>query len=424
MGDILIIVILIVINGLFSMSEVALISARKSRLTADAKSGDKGAETALALAEDPDKFLSTIQIGITLIGILTGLFSGAALSDILAEWLHSLGVSVHAAKPVAQIVIVVIVTYLSIVVGELLPKRIGLNASDRVARIMSRPMRWLSIVAMPAVWILSKSTAFLVKMFHLEHSSNTVTEDEIKSVIREGKDAGEVKDMEKDIMFRALVMGDEKVNSIMTHRIDLVVLDLSMSVQDIKHVIKENLHSSYPVYDEVREDIVGVVALKDLIFEICNDAFSLRDVVKPGVFMPETMFVYDALDMLKQSGAHCGMVCDEFGAVQGLVTLCDILGGLVGSVEVGTDEPFIVERVQDKGWLVDGQCPIYDFMSYFNLADNYVPSDYTTLAGLILENLKRIPKVGDVFEFHDLLLEIGDMDGARIDRVIVTKQPT
>lgn len=422
MGDIFIIVILIVINGLFSMSEVALISARKSRLTADAKAGDKGAKTALALAEDPDRFLSTIQIGITLIGILTGLFSGAALSDMLAEWLHSLGMSVSVVKPIAQVVIVAVVTYLSIVVGELLPKRIGLNASDRVARMMARPMKALSIVAMPAVWLLSKSTSALVKIFRLDRNSNTVTEDEIKSMILEGKDAGQVKDKEKDIMFRALVMGDEKVSSIMTHRIDLVVLDLSMSVDDIRNVIRESVHSCYPVYDKDREDVVGMVELKDLIFEIYNDNFSLNRVVKPGIFMPETMLVYDALDVLKQNSGHCGMVCDEFGAMQGLVTLCDILGGLVGSVEVGTDEPFIVERAQGNGWLVDGQCPVYDFMSYFNLDDNYVPSDYTTLAGLILEKLKRIPKAGDTFEFQDLLLEIGDMDGARIDCVIVTKQ--
>lgn len=423
MGDIIVIIILIIVNGLFSMSEVALISARKSRLSADAKAGDKGAKTALALAEDPDRFLSTVQIGITLIGILTGLFSGAALSDTLAQWLHSLGMSVHVVKPIAQTAIVVVVTYLSIVLGELLPKRIGLNASDRVARMMAQPMKLLSVMAMPAVWLLSKSTSVLVKIFGLDRNSNTVTEDEIKSVIREGKDAGQVKDMEKDIMFRALVMGDEKVSSIMTHRIDLVVLDLSMTAEAIRNVIRESIHSSYPVYDEEREDVVGIVELKDLIFEICNDSFCLRNVVKQGVFMPETMLVYDALDLLKQSGAHCGMVCDEFGAMQGLVTLCDILGGLVGSVEVGTDEPFIVERAQGNGWLVDGQCPIYDFMSYFNLDDNYVPSGYTTLAGLILEKLKRIPKVGDTFEFQDLMLEIGDMDGARIDRVIVTKQP-
>lgn len=196
MGDIIVIVILIIVNGLFSMSEVALISARKSRLSADAKAGDKGAKTALALAEDPDRFLSTVQIGITLIGILTGLFSGAALSDTLAQWLHSLGMSVHVVKPIAQTAIVVVVTYLSIVLGELLPKRIGLNASDRVARMMAQPMKLLSVIAMPAVWLLSKSTSVLVKIFGLDRNSNTVTEDEIKSVIREGKDAGQVKDME------------------------------------------------------------------------------------------------------------------------------------------------------------------------------------------------------------------------------------
>lgn len=269
MSDLIIIVILILLNGIFSMSEVALISARKSRLSSAAKKGSRNAATALRLAEEPDRFLSTVQIGITLIGILTGLFSGAALSGEFAAWLASFGFPAATAKAVAQTVIVIIVTYLSIVVGELFPKRIGLNASDRVAMAVARPMHFLSVLTLPAVWLLSRSTSLLVKLFGLNKESNRVTEEEIKSVIREGTDAGEVKDLEQDIMFRALAMGDQRVSSIMTPKIDLVTLDLGMSTERIKDVIRQDTHSCYPVYDSDHENIIGIVHLKDMIFDVC-----------------------------------------------------------------------------------------------------------------------------------------------------------
>ena len=340
MNDLIIIIALILLNGVFSMSEVALISARKPRLAAEARKGSKNARIALQLSEDPDSFLSTVQIGITLIGILTGLFSGAAFADDLAVHIRGFGIRMTTAKMLSQAVIVVAVTYLSIVVGELLPKRIGLNASYQVALVVARPMRILSVMTMPAVWLLSKSTSLLSGLLHIGKDGGKVTEEEIKSVIREGTHAGEVKTMEQDIMFRALVMGDEKVNSIMTPRIDIVSLDLGMDVAQIKEAVRDSMHSAYPVYDAAHEGVVGIVYLKDLVFELCDSGFSLSEVVRPGVFMPESMLVYDALALIKREGSHCGLVCDEFGAMQGLLTLCDILGGLVGSVEVGTDEPF------------------------------------------------------------------------------------
>ncbi len=420
MGDLFIIFILILLNGVFSMSEVALISARKSRLASDARKGSVSAKVALKLAEDPDRFLSTIQIGITLIGILTGLFSGAALSGQFAAWLVTAGVKVSVAKALAQTIIVAAVTYLSIVVGELLPKRIGLNSSDAVARMVARPMKMLSVAAMPAVWLLSKSTNILVRLLHIDGESNKITEEEIKSVIREGADAGEVKDLEQDIMFRALVMGDAKVCSIMTPRMDLAVLDTAMSPSEIKDTLRNNMHSSYPVYDATHDNIVGVVYLKDLVFEVCGDDFNIAKIVKPATFMPETMLVYDALGVLRQKGVHCGLVCDEFGSVQGLVTLCDILGGLVGSVEVGTDEPFISKDSNGDGWLVDGLCPLYDFFSYFEINEDYEPATYTTIAGLMLDSLKRIPEVGDSIEVNGLELKVAEMNGARIGKIYVS----
>lgn len=421
MSDLIIIVILILLNGIFSMSEVALISARKSRLSSAAKKGSRNAATALRLAEEPDRFLSTVQIGITLIGILTGLFSGAALSGEFAAWLASFGFPAATAKAVAQTVIVIIVTYLSIVVGELFPKRIGLNASDRVAMAVARPMHFLSVLTLPAVWLLSRSTSLLVKLFGLNKESNRVTEEEIKSVIREGTDAGEVKDLEQDIMFRALAMGDQRVSSIMTPKIDLVTLDLGMSTERIKDVIRQDTHSCYPVYDSDHENIIGIVHLKDMIFDVCSHNFQLADAVRPGTFIPEIMQAYDTLEILRHKGVHCGLVCDEYGEVQGMVTLCDVLGGLVGSVEVGTDDAFIIELADGQSWLVDGQCPIYDFMLHFDIDEETIPSGYTTIAGLILEQLRKIPHPGDSINYKGMTLEVVDMDGVRIDKILVTR---
>lgn len=377
----------------------------------------------MKLSEEPDRFLSTVQIGITLIGILTGLFSGAALSSEFAAWLASAGLSAATARVVAQTVIVIIVTYLSIVVGELFPKRIGLNASDRVAMAVARPMHFLSVLTLPAVWLLSRSTSVLVNLFGLNKESNRVTEEEVKSVIREGTDAGEVKDLEQNIMLRALAMGDQRVSSIMTPKIDLVTLDASMSPDRIKEIIREDTHSCYPLYDADHESIIGIVHLKDIIFDICNDSFNLSDAAKPGTFIPEIMQAYDALDILRNKGVHCGLVCDEYGEVQGMVTLCDVLSGLVGSVEVGKDDAFIIERADGHSWLVDGQCPIYDFMLHFDLDGEEIPSGFTTIAGLILEQLKKIPHQGETLTYKGLTLEVVDMDGVRIDKILVTRQP-
>ncbi|MDE6305867.1 MAG: hemolysin family protein, partial [Muribaculaceae bacterium] len=325
MNDIVIILLLILLNGIFSMSEIALISARKSRLTNDAKRGSAGAAAAIRLSEDPDRFLSTIQIGITLIGILTGLYSGAALADDLGNALLQWGLRPNIAHNIAQISIVIAVTYLSIVVGELVPKRIGLTMADSVAKIVSRPMRLLSVIAMPAVWLLSRSTALIVKIAGLEHKDNGVTEEEIKSLIQDGTDSGEVRKVEQDIMERALVLGDRRVSSIMTPKIDVVALRLSMSANEIKQHISDELHDSYPVYCDIdSKDICGIVSLKNLIFAIDSPEFSLRQVVKEATYFPESMSAYDALDHLKSKHIHCALVCDEFGDLAGVITLSDI----------------------------------------------------------------------------------------------------
>lgn len=423
MNDLIIIICLILLNGVFSMSEVALISARKSKLSSDSKNGNRSASVALELANEPDKFLSTVQIGITLIGILTGLFSGATIATDLGEYLASIGVAPKLALNLSKVLIVAIVTYLSIVVGELVPKRIGLGRADTIAKLVAPAMKLLSVVTFPIVWLLSVSTAGIVKLFRLGNSSSKVTEEEIKSLIQEGMESGEVKEVEQDIMERALVLGDCRIEAIMTNRKDVVSLSVDMDVAAIKGVLAEELHSSYPVFDRKREDICGVISLKKLILTLGNKDFSIGRELSAPLFLPESMTVYDALDTFKRTKEHSALVCDEYGCFQGVVTLRDILDGLIGNIPQGIDEPVIVKRRDKDEWLVDGQCPIYDFLSYFDREDLYEPASYTTLGGLIMEHLKRVPVAGDIFHWHGFNLEVADMDYARIDKIAVTLTP-
>lgn len=420
MGDITVIIILILLNGVFSMSEIALISARKSRLSADAKHGSKGAKVALRLAEDPDRFLSTIQIGITLIGILTGLYSGAALAEDVGAMLQGFGLEARTARTVGQIVIVAIVTYLSIVVGELVPKRIGLAVANGASKFISRPMHVLSVIAMPAVWLLSASTSLIVRLLGLKSKESNVTEEEIRSLIQEGADSGDVREVEQDIMERALVMGDLRVSAIMTPKVDVTCLHLDMSADNVRAMLSEKLHNNYPVYcDRNRGKVCGVVSLKQLILPIGRDDFSLADVVSAPVYFPESMSVYDALDHMKATNTHFALVCDEFGDMSGVITPGDILDGLVGEIPQQAGVQDIVRSEADDCWIVDAQIQIYDFLNYFGLEELYSPASYSTLGGLILEELRRIPEQGETLTWNNISLRIVSVEGARIGKVAV-----
>lgn len=420
--DILLICGLIVLNGVFSMSEVALISARKSKLATEAKKGNRGAAAALSLSEEPERFLSTVQIGITLIGILTGLFSGATIANDFGNILILWGVKPSLAMGASKVLIVTAVTYLSIVVGELVPKKIGLNMADTIAKIVAPGMKLLSIVTYPAVWILSTSTTLISKALRIDKKASSVTEEEIKSLIQEGTDGGEVKEVEQDIMERALVLGDLKVESIMTVRGDVASLTVDMSCEETMGVLSQELHSSYPVYDAERSDIVGVVSLKKLILTLNSNDFKLHEIVEPGLYVPENMSVYDALDMFKLKKVHSALVCDEYGAFCGVVTLRDILDGLVGNCPDEKEEPMIVKRDSTDEWLVDGRCTVYDFLSHFEREDLYEPESFTTLGGLIMNTLRRVPTTGDVLDWNGFRLEIIDMDNTRVDKIAVRPQ--
>lgn len=420
MNEITVIILLILLNGVFSLAEISLISARKSRLKTDAKQGKRAAQTALKLAEEPDRFLSTIQIGITLIGILTGLYSGDVLANDFAQILIQWGIPTGYAHPVAQTLIVITVTYLSIVAGELVPKRIGLNLADRAAVILAPPMYLLSVIGMPFVWILSKSTSLIVRMLGIREGGSRVTEEEIKSIIKEGAEAGEVQEVEQDIMERVFILGDMKISSLMTYRKDIVCLDLTMTAEEVQQVIHENLFEAYPVKDGSLEHISGIVTLKELILNLNKKDFALANVIAQPLYLPETLTVYKSLEVMKEQKSSRALVYDEYGSLQGIITLKDIMAGLVGSIDTATDTPPIIERKDHNGWLADGQCPIYEFLSFFEREDLNTTLNCNTLGGLIVEQLEHIPQTGERITWHNFNLEIIDMDGARIDKVMVT----
>ncbi len=420
MDEIFIIIGLIVLNGIFSMSEVALISARKSRLSADAKKGNKAADVALRLANDPDRFLSTVQIGITLIGILTGIYSGNKVASDFTAVMVAWGVPVAYAATLAQGIIVVVVTYLTIIFGELVPKRIGLGASERVAKTVSRPMGILSVLALPFVWLLSKSTEVIFNLCGIKENDSKVTEEEIKSIIQEGTEDGEVQPVEQDIMERVFLMGDLKVGSIMTHKSDIVWLDTDMTANDIKKVLSEKLYEFYPIADGDLDHVQGIVNLKDLVLHLYEPGFRLGALIHEATFFHESMNVYKVLEQMKTRKISRALVCDEFGVCVGIVTLRDILEGLVGAVDSPGEEPDIIKRRNNEGWLVDGQCALYDFLCYFDRQELFENADYHTLGGLILQQLQHIPVSGEKLDWNDFTFEIADMDGARIDKVLVT----
>lgn len=424
MDEVIIIIGLILLNGIFAMSEVALISARKSRLSTDAKKGNKSARVALELAGEPDRFLSTVQIGITLIGILTGIYSGNKIAVTLTGYMIDWGVSVKYASALAQGSIVVVVTYLSIIFGELVPKRIGMGLAEKTAKLMARPMKLLATIALPFVWLLSKSTAAIFNLLGIKDTDCKVTEEEIKSMVQEGTEDGEVQPVEQDIVQRVFLLGDLKVGPIMTHKSDIAWLDLNMTAEKVRETLAGQLFEFFPVAEGGLDHVKGVVDLKDLVLHLHEPDFQLASLVHEAVYFHENMNVYKALEQMKAQKISRALVCDEFGTCMGIITLRDILEGLVGTVEDAGEEPDIIKRMNKEEWLVDGQCPLYDFLCYFDRRDLFENSDYHTVGGLILDKLQHVPQSGESVTWNTFQFEVADMDGARIDKVLVTQVET
>lgn len=418
--EFLIILGLILLNGIFSMSEIAVVSARKSRLEIDANKGSSGARTALKLAENPDRFLSTIQIGITLIGILTGLFPRCACG-VRYGLDERIGILAPYAPAIAKGLIVVVVTYLTLILGELVPKRIGLGASGTVSKIVSRPMDFLSKLALPFVWVLSKSTEMVVRLIGFNRSEqDSVTEEEIKAIIAQGTEGGEIRPVERDIVDRVFSLGDRDIASLMTPRGDIVYIDVTQSEEQIRLMIKNNVFNVYPVCRGGLDDIIGVVTLKDLFAHADDENFRIQEIIRPAEYIPENMGVYNALELLKQSSVKCGIVIDEFGSVEGIVTLKDMIKGLLGNMPEAGEEDMIIQR-QDGSYLWTDNARFMTFSNISHIENLYTDYNYNTLGGLIFGILQHVPRTGERFCWLSFEMEIADMDGARIDKVVVRK---
>lgn len=317
--------------------------------------------------------------------------------------------------------ILFVATFLQCELGELFPKRIGIDMADTMARLCAPSMMFFSRMMKPFVWLLSLSTDMLIRFFSLQKEDKRVTEEEIKSVIQEGTESGEVEQVEQDIMERTLALGSQRVGSLMTYRTDIVSLDANMSTLAIEDVIQNTPFANYPVLESGFENVLGMISLKDLVMRMNKPDFSLRHNLQKPIYLPENITVYKALEHLKRSHYHVALICDEFGAVQGILTLRDILDALVGNMEDSTGVPDIIERKDKKSWIVSGQCSFFDFLDYFDEGTDY-EADFNTLAGLILILMDCIPKVGDQCEWRSYTFRVVEMDGNRIDKILVTKR--
>ncbi len=418
--EIFIILGLILFNGILSMSEMSVVSSRKSRLEIEARKGNGAAQKALELANEPDNFLSAIQIGITLIGILTGLFSGEAFAGDLAKIVEKVPFLSEYAYGISETLIVILVTYLTLVFGELVPKRLGLAKAEGIAKAIAKPMDILARITYPFVWLLAKSTNGVVKLFGIkEGEESKVTEEEVKAIIKESLDDGEIEEVEHDIVERVFNLSDRTVSSIMTHRTDVVFLDINESGEELKNRVKENIYNTYPVISEDIDNIIGVVHLKDIFGMMDSDEFSLQNIMNDVFYLPKEMNVYDALEKFKSQRMKSAIVTDEFGGMVGIVTLKDILEALVGAMPEENEANNWMVR-EDGSVLVDGQFSFYDFLAEYDKEHLYQDNDYNTISGLMIALLKEIPHVGQKVEWDDFTFEIMDMDGARVDKILIT----
>ena len=431
MGDItfevLFIIVLLFANGLFSMSEMAIVSARKARLQKLAQDGDRGAQAALELAENPGSFLSTVQVGITLVGILAGAFGGATIAEKLAPSLKQFAAIEPYAERLSFGLVVAIITYFSLVIGELIPKRLALHSPDKIASAMAGPMKQLSRLTAPLVVLLERSTDGLLLLFGLRESEDPpVTEDEIKVLIEQGIHAGVFEEAERDVIERTFHLGDRTVGELMVPRPDVVFLDLDDPPEVLREVLSGNRLSRYPVIRGTPDNIIGVLRAKDLLAqELSGAPFEIEAILAPPIFFPESMPVFKAVEMFKSSRRHMALVIDEHGGIEGLVTVNDILDALVGDMPSAdeTGEEAVIQRA-DGSFLLDGALPIDALKRTLQL--KHLPEEedgvFQTLGGFLMARLGRVPAVADIVEFDDWRFEIVDMDRRRVDKVLASRK--
>lgn len=419
--DILLLVSLVLLNGLFAMSELALVSARQARLRASAERGDKGARSALRLLEDPSGFLSTVQIGITLIGVIAGAYGATAIADDFAPIIVSAAPSLARwADDIAFGIVIALTTYLSLVLGELAPKRVALLAPEAIAGLIAPPMSVLARVSAPLVWVLKASTEGLLRLLGLNRTRQAeVTEEEIHALIDEGHSAGLIEPEEREMIAGVMRLGDRTVRAIMTPRPEIVWLDPTWSREECLKAIGKSGHSRFPVAEGGLDHLAGVVQAKELL---TLDKFDLRAAMRPPLVVPESMSVLRLLEAMRESPVRMVFVADEYGVVHGLITPADLLEAIAGDVALAPDEAIAapVKRA-DGSWLVDGMTPIDEFERLVRVAGLAEEGHFETVAGLVVSLMGKLPATGDTIEHHPLHFEVADLDGRRIDKLIVRR---
>ncbi len=420
MEEIFILLGLIILNGLFSMSEIALVSARKSRLEHLADEGNRKAAITLKLIEKPEVFLSTVQVGITLISILTGLYSGEKFGQDLQPVVEKVGFLRPYAASISTTLIVIVVTFLSILIGELVPKKLAMLQAEKIALAVAPGMRLLSRITFPIIWLLNELSAFIFRVFKIKDTKlSTVTEEEIKALVSESAESGEIDETEQQIIERVFHLGDRSITSLMTHRSDIVWLPAGGTIDDLIKKLQPNRHSVYPLCEGNIDDIKGILQLKDIILSDRNTP--LRNFMREAVFVPDNNSAYQLMEKFKKTKVHSAFIVDEYGTLQGMITLNDILEAIVGDIpEHGDEDDYEIVERHDGSFLVDARLPFYDFLSHFDKEDwQEEDQEYDTVGGFIIHHLERIPATGDTLEWRGFHFEIVDKDGARIDKILV-----
>ncbi|MBS0445319.1 MAG: HlyC/CorC family transporter [Proteobacteria bacterium] len=426
--DVVLLLFLVLVNAVFAMSEMALTAARKARLQVMVEDGVSGAEAALKLHEQPTRFLSVVQIGITSIGILNGIVGDAAFSGPFAEWLRStFHVSQKASEISATALVVLVITFITIIFGELVPKRIGQTHPETVARLVSRPMEWLSWIGRPFVRLLSLSTDTTLRLLGIEHGAvRSVTEEEIAASLEEGLDAGVIEAQEHKMVRNVFRLDDRQVGSMMIPRAEMVWIDAASSPGEVLQNISESEHSRYPVCRGSLDDVLGVVSTQSLLRQLMEGKpLSLSDSLQPSVFVPETLTGMELLDQFRVSNAQLVFVVDEYGEVQGMITVRDVLEAIAGEFTTPTDEDSWAVQRSDGSWLFDGLIPVPELKD--RLALKELPEEdrgrYNTLAGMIMLLLGRLAHTADAVEWEGWRFEVVDLDGKRVDKVLASPLP-
>lgn len=421
--ELIIIILLIIANGIFSMSEIAVVSARRALLRQMAEEGDAGARVALKLVKEPNQFLSTVQIGITLIGILAGAYGGATIAGELALLLNNFTFLAPYSNAISIILVVLGITYLTLVIGELVPKRVAMSSPERISSLVASPMCAFSRIASPIIFLLSASTDLVLRAIGVKpYVEPTVTEEEIKIMIDQGTTAGVIEEEEQDIFERVFRLGDRNASDIMTPAPEIVWLDIDDSPEEIQRKITSGPFSLFPVCKRKLDNVLGVVQAKDLLpCSIKDGKVDLKSSLLPPLFIPESMRALKVLERFKQTGIHMAIVIDEYGSVQGVLTLTDLLEAMVGDIPHIDElaEPMIVKR-DDGSWLIDGALPVEEFKDAFKIDELPEEELYQTMGGFMMMHLERVPSTGDRFEWGGYRFEVVDMDEHRVDKLLIT----